>query len=284
MTDVYIQRIGTPGSGDILFPDAAMDIGTLALIDTLDGWPWASGSVPAPDAALVAGTSLKNYALLEDGHAEDPAMLLDASTFSKNGVALSAGKRLQLPAAFNPKPGMSDVGIIHWLSHTADPAASGSNNSLLGAVSTTGVIQYRLIPTYATVGVLTTLEFRAAGRTASLVVSAAVRTAIASGAVQQLGLRVQRDYTGSLARLQIYLNGIMLQDSGWGATTADWGALGTGAMPYVGRDGSLPGTGLNGKVWRSLVQNLAAPGSATMDVLVARDFTQNSSRIAAAAA
>jgi hypothetical protein len=284
MTDVYIQRIGTPGSGDILFPDAAMDIGTLALIDTIDGWAWASGSVPAANAALVAGTTLKNYALLEDGHAEDPAMLLDASTLTKNGVALSAGKRLQLPAAFNPVPGMSDVGLIFWLSHTADPAATGSNNSLLGATSTTSVLQYRLIPTYATVGTLTTLEFRVAGRTASLVISSTIRTAIASGVPVQLGLRVQRDYTGSLARLQVYLNGILSQDSGWAATTADWGVLGTGAMPFVGRDAALPGTGLNGKVWRSLVQNLAFPGSATMDALVARDYTQNSARIAAAAA
>ena len=94
MTDVYIQRIGTPGSGDKLFPDAAMDMGTLALIDSIDDWAWASGATPATGAALVAGTTLKNYALLEDGHAEDPAMLLDAATVSGKAIVLSGSKRL----------------------------------------------------------------------------------------------------------------------------------------------------------------------------------------------
>lgn len=284
MTDVYIQRIGTPGTGDILFPDAAMDMGTLALIDTIDGWPWSSGVVPAANAALVAGTTLKNYALLEDGHAEDPAMLLDASTYSSKGVALTAAKRLQLPAAFNPVPGMSDVGIIHWLSHVPDAAATGFNNSLLGGASVTGTLSYRLVPTYGTVGTLTVLEFRVAGRATTLVGNASLRAALSGGAVQQLGLRVQRDYANSLAKLQIYLNGVLLQDSGWAATTADWGALGSGAMAFVGRDGSLPGTGLNGKVWRSLVQNLTVADTASMEALVARDYSQNVARITAAAA
>lgn len=284
MTDVYIQRIGTPGTGDKLFPDAAMDMGTLALIDTIDGWAWSNEVAPAADAAIVAGSTLKNYALLEDGHAEDPAMLLDASTYSSKGVALSAAKRLQLPAAFNPLPGMSDVGIIHWLSHVPDAAATGFNNSLLGGASATGVLSYRLVPTYGTVGTLTVLEFRVAGRATTLVGNAALRAALVSGAPVQLGLRIQRDYPGSLAKLQIYMNGVLLQDSGWAATTADWAALGSGAMAFVGRDGSLPGTGLNGKVWRSLVQDLTVADTASMDALVARDYTQNVARVAAAAA
>ena len=64
MTDVYIQRIGTPGTGDKLFPDAAMDMGTLALIDTIDGWAFSGEVAPAADAAILAGTTLKNYACL----------------------------------------------------------------------------------------------------------------------------------------------------------------------------------------------------------------------------
>ena len=284
MTDVYIQRIGTPGTGDILYPDAAMDAGTKALIDTIDGWAWTGSVTPANGAALAAGTTLKNYALLEDGNAEDPAMLVDATTAQGKGVALTAAQRLQLPVAFNPLPTMSDFGIIHWFSHTPDAAATGFNNSLLGAASSTGVLQYRLVPTYGSAGVLTTLEFRVTGRATTLVANAAVRTALASGTPQQLGLRVQRDYTGSLAKLQIYLNGILMQDSGWAATTADWLAQGSGAMAFMGRDGSIPGTGLNGKVWRSLAQNLAAAGSTTMDLLVARDYTQNVARVLAAAA
>jgi hypothetical protein len=284
MTDVYIQRIGTPGTGDVLFPDAAMDIGTLALLDTIDGWAWASGSPPVAGAALSAATTLKNYALLEDGHATDPAMLVDASTYGNGAIAVTGTKRLQLPAAFNPLPGMSDVGIIHWLSHVPDPAATGFNNSLFGAASSTGVLQYRLVPTYGTVGALTTMEFRVVGRAATLVASAGLRTAMASGAPLQFGVRVTRDYPGNLARIQFYLNGVLLQDSGWAATTADWTALGAGAMAFVGRDGALPGTGLNGRVWRSIVQNLTVANTATMDVLVARDYTQNADRIAAAAA
>lgn len=284
MTDVYIQRIGTPGTGDILFPDAAMDMGTLALVDTIDGWPWAAGSPPAAGAALAAATTLKNYALLEDGHAVDPAMLVDASTYGNGAIAVTGTKRLQLPAAFNPAPGMSDVGFIWWLSHVPDPAATGFNNSLLGAASATGVLQYRLTPTYGSAGVLTTLEFRIAGRATTLVASAAVRTAIASGVPLQLGVRVTRDYPGAVARIQLFLNGVLLQDSGWAATTADWGILGAGQMPFVGRDGALPGTGLNGRFWRGLVQNLTVANTAAMDVLVARDYTQNAARIAAAAA
>jgi len=284
MTDVYIQRIGTPGSGDKLFPDAAMDMGTLALIDSIDDWAWASGATPATGAALVAGTTLKNYALLEDGHAEDPAMLLDAATVSGKAIVLSGSKRLQLPAAFNPVPGMSDIGIIHWFSHVPDPAATGFNNSLLGGVSATGVLSYRLTPTYGSAGVLTVLEIRVAGRATTLVANATLRAALTSGTPQQLGIRVQRDYAGSLAKIQIYLNGILLQDSGWAATTADWGAIGAGAMAFMGRDGSIPGTGLNGKVWRSLAQNLTVAGTATMDALVARDYTQNVARVTAAAA
>ena len=48
----YIQILPVDGTGEKIYPDAAMDAGTRGLIDTIDPWSWG-GTTPAQGAALA---------------------------------------------------------------------------------------------------------------------------------------------------------------------------------------------------------------------------------------
>lgn len=279
---VYIQRIPAAGIGAKLFPDAAMDNGTRGLIDTVDPWSWG-GTLPTSGSTLATGAGPKNYALAEDGWTEDQAAAVTAG-YTGNGIAFSpAGALMTMPTGFKPQTSDRRLGLIWWARNSPHPSGTSFNNRLFD-VEESGVTRMGMISVYSSTGVIGSLELIDTG-CANLVMATgtAFCNAMFDGQLHQFGYEAYRDGAGYMRR-KLYLDGALSYEAPAIADSAGaWANTGAVASLQFGRPAYYNGTGLYGRLYRAMMQNLQVTGARSMADTVALDYTLNKSRLTAAA-
>ncbi|MDV4167827.1 LamG-like jellyroll fold domain-containing protein [Rhodovulum sp. FJ3] len=269
---VYIQQLPVTGSGEVLYPDAAMDAGTACLVDLVDGWAWG-GSIPA-DGESITGGNVLNYALADDGWDETPGAVTSSGiTGDGNGAAvLTQAHYITLPPAFIPPTGTTKFGVILWVKNEpATTVQSGGNNPVfaLGFSSGTPVSIGLNYSNYVATGAFVAgLGFNAG--------PAPVLAALTDGAVHQIAIEYDTT-TASASTLKIYVDGVHVStfSSSNGSAIPD-----TITRAVVGRDPRFSGAGIIGKFMRATMELTGTPGARPFAETVALDYSLNSARLA----
>ena len=279
----YIQILPVDGTGEKIYPDAAMDAGTRGLIDTIDPWSWG-GTTPAQGAALALGAGPRNYPLAEDGWIEDAAAAGVAGlTYNRGAVRFAAANDyLRLPRGFKIVPADTHFGHIFWLQNAMFPGqADNANNNILADISGGNSKNLALSMTYAS-GAITSCRIESR-RHNNLAVPTAWRTALFDGALHQFGLEVTVSADATTITYGFYLDGALI-----GTLTANITNpyIAAGETDYVcfGRHHINVGSGIYGRLWRAIFEDLTISGARPMSETVALDHSLNRARIAALAA
>lgn len=269
---VYIQQLPVAGSGDIVYPDAAMDAGTACLVDLVDAWAWG-GNIPANGEA-VNGKGVLNYALEDDGWSEAPGTINSAGLVGDGYGAVLFGDKshyMTLPPAFCPPVGSTKFGIILWLASTKYDVESSINNTIFSISPATGVATINIFPSY-TGSTIANLGFSGLGFNGGVTPLAAP---MLDGSVHQIA--VEFDITvGGTSYMRVYLDGAQLsQFSSTGATAVS----NTLTRAIVGRQPAYNGQGLKGVFARAMMVLADTPGARSFAETVARDYALNAARL-----
>lgn len=271
---VYIQQLPVAGSGDVLYPDAAMDAGTACLVDLVDDWAWG-GAVPA-DGDDLDGQSILNYAMADDGWNETPGAVSTGGIVGDGtgGAVFSASEQyLTLPVGFCPPVGATKFGFIIWVASSAYNVASSVNNttfSIAPASGITGIIG--MFPGYSG-GVITSVGVNGLGFNAG---TPAWVAPFQSGQMHQYSFEFDMT-VGGTSYLRTYLDGAAASTF----TIASGAAVSsTYTRPIVGRHPSYNGQGFKGRFTRALMEMSGTPGARPFAETVALDYSRNSARLA----
>ena len=280
----YIQILPVDGTGEKIYPDAAMDAGTRGLIDTIDPWSWG-GTTPAQGAALALGAGPRNYPLAEDGWIEDAAAAGVAGlTYSSGGVRfIAAADRLHTPRGFKLSTADRHFGIIFWLQNSVIPAVpSGSNNNIYADVSGGNSKNLALSMSFDGAGAVTSCRIESRRHT-NIAVPVAMRTALFDDALHQVGIEAAVAADASTMTYLYYLDGALIGQQTVAITSP---YLDPSQTDYAcfGRHGMNIGVGIYGRLWRAIFEDLTISGARSMSETVALDHSLNRARIAALAA
>lgn len=278
-----IQRLPTPGVGAVLYPDAAMDAGTRGLIDAVDPWSWG-GSIPSEGAEISIGQGPLNYPLAEDGWIEDAALAATALTFEDNSIWFTdAADRLTMPVGFKPTATDTHLGLVWWMKNDEFATGAGFNNRIFD-VREDNLSKFGLLTVYTgTPGVVNAVSLTCQGAPSDWSFGSAnpFTLALFDGQLHQFGYEVFRDGAGFL-RQKAYLDGGLVADRGLVAdSTGGWTDTGGVTSLEFGLPNGFSGSGLNGGVYRAMMQKLDQPQARTFAETVKLDYSLNAARLAA---
>lgn len=269
----YIQQLPVSGSGDIIYPDAAMDAGTACLVDLIDTWAWG-GTIPSTGAALT-GRSIRNYALEADGWDETPGIVSSSGLLGDGHGAVvfsSVAQYLMLPPGFCPPQGATKFGFILWMSSTRYDVTSSINNTIFSVATGTGVGSIGLFPNYSASSI-TNVIVNGLGFNAGAFPLVAP---MLDGAMHQIALEF--DVTvGGTSYLRIYVDGAQVGQFTSAIATAVQDTL---TRAFIGRHPSYNGQGLKGKFVRAMMVLTNTVGARPFADTVARDYMLNADRLA----
>ena len=274
----YIQKIPVNGTGQKLYPDAAMDAGTRGLVDMIDPWSWG-GVIPA-DGALPIGDGPKNYPLSEDGWVEDQALAVTSTMLTVDGAVrfVDTDDILRMPVGFRHKVTDRHAGLVFWLKNLPDSGGAGSSNTIFASSTDDASYNISVGHAYSSPGVVSLARFRTAW-SGAITLAETIRAAMFDGALHQFGFEWDLADDDATIDYHSYLDGALVA-----TTTAN--VNGTMFAPASGdyaAFGQHPvgGSTINGTLWRAMMQELDVSGARAFSETVALDYSLNKSRIAA---
>lgn len=281
MTEPLTQH-PVAGFGPFVYRDEALGAGGCGLIDTLHAWSWG-GSVPEDGATLALGAGPKTLARTIEGWVEDAAEA-GTSTLSYDGGGItfgaSNGDYLNMPTEFKPTESTMHLGLVWWMKNSGT-GGTGWNNRLFSMYEG-GESKFDAIVTY-TSNAPSAVEFRCIGASSWTFTSGQVFDALFDGQLHQFGIEFERNGAGYM-RQKFYLDGTLVSDRGLVSDSrGQW--TDTSSLKFrFGRGNGLNGSGMNGQLYRAMMQRPDVEGARTMAETVALDRKLNLDRIAAAVA
>ncbi|WP_146592314.1 hypothetical protein [Puniceibacterium confluentis] len=274
----YIQQIPVNGTGDKLYPDAAMDAGTRGLLDMLDPWSWG-GTLPA-NGGLSVGDGPKNYPLAEDGWIEDAARAVTSTMLTVGGGIrfVDTDDILRLPVGFRHKVDDRHVGLIYWAKNLPDPLGAGSSNTIYASATAAASYNFSIGAAYGDPGVVTEARVRT-GYSAASILPTVLRDAMFDGALHQIGVEFELSSDDASIVYSSYLDGLFISS----ATRTVTGTMFAPTSAEYAAFGQHPvgGSTMNGTLWRAMMQELEVEGARAFADTVALDYEINKARILA---